>query len=63
MVTHLFMQTKQLKQIFKWPALIGVFTAAGLIEALLEEGVLECISLIALSIPIMVMIYFYYYRN
>jgi di/tricarboxylate transporter len=63
MVTHLFMQSKQLKQIFKWPALIGALTAVGLIEALLDEGLLERISLVALSIPIAVIIYFYYYRN
>ncbi len=60
MVTHLFMQNKNLKQIFKWPIVLGVLTLFGLIIALLEDGVLESISLFALSIPIIVIIYFYY---
>ncbi len=62
MVTHLFMRNKNLKQIFKWPIVLGVLTLFGLIIALLEDGVLESISLVALSIPIIVIIYFYY-RN
>lgn len=60
MVTHLFMQNKNLKQIFKWPIVLGVLTLFGLIIALLEDGVLESISLFVLSIPIIVIIYFYY---
>lgn len=60
MVTHLFMHNKNLKQIFKWPIVLGVLTLFGLIIALLEDGVLESISLFALSIPIIVIIYFYY---
>lgn len=60
MVTHLFMQNKNLRQIFKWPIVLGVLTLFGLIIALLEDGVLESISLFALSIPIIVIIYFYY---
>jgi hypothetical protein len=60
MVTHLFMQNKNLKQIFKWPIVLGVLTLFGLIIALLEDGVLESVSLLALSIPIIVIIYFYY---
>lgn len=60
MVTHLFMQNRNLKQIFKWPMMLGLLTLFGLIIALLEDGVLESISLFALSIPIIVIIYFYY---
>ncbi len=60
MVTHLFMQNRNLKQIFKWPMALGVLTLFGLIIALLEDGVLESVSLLALSIPIIVIIYFYY---
>ena len=60
MVTHLFMQNRNLKQIFKWPMMLGLLTLFSLIIALLEDGVLESISLFALSIPIIVIIYFYY---
>jgi len=59
-VTHLFMQNRNLMQIFKWPVALGVLTLFGLIIALLEDGVLEHVSLLALSIPIIVIIYFYY---
>lgn len=60
MAIHLFMQTKSLKQIFKWPAVIGLLTMFGLITALVEDGILQDVSLLALSIPIVVIIYFYY---
>lgn len=63
MVTHLFMQNKNLKQIFKWPTILGVLTIFGLVVALVEDGFLEDISLVALIIPIAVIIYFYYYRH
>lgn len=60
----MFMQTRSLKKIFKWPVILGVFTVFGLVEALLiEGGALEIISLIVLSTPVAVIIYFYYYRN
>ncbi len=59
MVTHLFMQNKNLKQIFIWPIILGVFSAIGLVVALLEEGALEDISLIGLVAPILVIVYFY----
>jgi di/tricarboxylate transporter len=63
MVTHLFMQNRNLQQIFKWPIILGVLTLLGLIIALLEDGLLEDFSLLALSVPIAVIIYFYYYRD
>jgi hypothetical protein len=63
MVTHLFMQNRNLQQIFKWPIILGVLTLLGLIIALLEDGLLEGFSLLALSVPIAVIIYFYYYRD
>lgn len=59
MVTHLFMQTKNFKQIFIWPIVIGLLTLAGLIVALLKDDLLEDISLIGLIIPIAVILYFY----
>jgi len=60
MVTHLFMKTRNLKQIFKWPVVIGVLTALGLVTALLEDGVIEGFSNAALAIPIIVILYIYY---
>ena len=63
MVTHLFMQNKNLKQIFFWPSVLGVLTALGLILALLEDGVVEAISLAGLIAPILVMIYFYWFKK
>jgi di/tricarboxylate transporter len=63
MVTHSFMKNKQIIQIFKWPIALGVLTLFGLIVALVEDGILENISLLALSIPIAVIIYFYYYQQ
>lgn len=59
MVTHLFMQTKNFKQIFIWPIVIGLLTIIGLVVALLEDNLLEDISLIGLIIPIVVIAYFY----
>jgi hypothetical protein len=59
MVTHLFMQNKNLRQIFLWPVVLGVFTIIGLVIALLEEGLIESISLLGLVIPVAVIIYFY----
>lgn len=63
MVTHSFMQNKSLKQIFIWPVILGVLTALGLILALLEDGVVEEISLTGLVAPILVMVYFYYIKK
>lgn len=63
MVTHLFMQNKNLKQIFIWPVILGVLSAIGLVVALLEEGSLENISLIGLVAPILVIVYFYWVKK
>jgi len=64
MVTHIFMQNKNLKQIFIWPIILGVLSAIGLVVALLvEEGVLEGASLIGLVTPIIVIIYFYWIKK
>ena len=63
MVTHLFMQNKNLKQIFIWPIILGVLSAIGLVVALLEEGALEDASLISLAAPILVIIYFYFIKK
>lgn len=60
MVTHLFMQNKNFIQIFKWPIAVGVVTIFGLVGALLKDGIFENISMVGLSVPIIVIIFFYY---
>lgn len=57
------MPLNNLKQMFLWPSVIGVLTLAGLVVALLKDGVLEDISLIALSLPIVVVVYIYFFRT
>lgn len=57
------MMTKpQLINIFFWPTVIGLLTLLGLVLALLVDGVLEDISLIALAFPIIVVKYIYIRR-
>jgi len=63
MVTHIFMQNKNLQQIFFWPIILGMLSAIGLVVALLDEGVIEQISLIGLIAPIVVIIYFYWIKK
>jgi len=51
-------------QIFIWPIVLGVLTMVGLVVTLLlEGGVLELISIGALGVPIIVMVYMYYFRD
>jgi hypothetical protein len=63
MVTHIFMQNKNLKQIFIWPIILGVLSTIGLVVALLKDGVLEDASLLGLVAPILVIIYFYWFKS
>lgn len=64
MVTHLFMQNKNLKQVFKWPAIIGLLTSYGLVAALIDDGGnWEQVANLALSIPVAVIIYFYWIKQ
>lgn len=63
MVTHLFMQNKNLKQIYFWPIMIGLMIAVGLVAALVKDGFIERISLIGLVIPIAVIMYFYWIKH
>lgn len=61
MAMHISTHNKNLKHIFKWPIVIGVFTLWGLIVALIEEGgSLEYLAILALAIPVIIMIYFYW---
>lgn len=63
MVTHLFMQNKSWMQIFKWPLAICLLTTYGLVVALIEDGGnWELLSILALSTPVAVMIYFYWIK-
>jgi hypothetical protein len=63
MVTHLFMQNKKFTQIFFWPMIIGLLSTFALVIALIEDGVIEQISLLGLMIPITVIIYFYWIKQ
>lgn len=63
MVTHLFTQNKNLKQIYFWPIMIGLMIAVGLVTALVKDGLIERISLIGLVIPIAVIMYFYWIKH
>ncbi len=57
------MQNKNFKKIFIWPAILGAVTTLGLILALLEDGVVEKISLAGLVAPILIMVYFYWVKK
>jgi uncharacterized membrane protein YkvI len=58
------MSAKTLMQIFIWPIVLGVLTMVGLVVTLLlEGGVLELISIGALGVPVIVMVYMYYFRD
>ena len=57
------MTAKTLKQMFFWPAVIGFFTLTGLVVALVRDGLLEDLSLAALTFPIAVIVYIYFYRH
>jgi hypothetical protein len=57
------MTPKHLRQIFLWPALIGLLTGAGLVTALIDDQWLETLSLGALGVPIVVILYIYFFVN
>ena len=54
------MPPKKIQRIFLWPILLGLLTAIGLVVALIYDQGPEAISLGLLSIPIIVILYFYY---
>lgn len=57
-------KSKSLIQIFSWPIVMGVLTMIGLVIALLlEGGLLELVAIAALAVPVIVMIYFYVFRD
>ena len=60
---NLLMRPKSKFQIFFWPIVFGVLTLIGLIVALMEEGVLEDISNTVLALPIIAILYFYYFKK
>ena len=57
------MAAKTLKEMFFWPTVIGLFTLTGLVVALVKDGLLEDLSLVALTFPIAVIVYIYFYRH
>lgn len=58
------MPTQSLLQIFIWPIVLGMLTMFGLVVTLLlEGGWLELLSIGALGIPAIVMVYIYYCRD
>ncbi len=60
----LSMPAKSLMQIFQWPIVMGILTIIGLVlTLLLEGGWLELVSISALGIPVIIMIYIYYVRD
>jgi uncharacterized membrane protein len=64
MVTHIFMPNKNLNQIFKWPIVIGLLTAYGLVAALIVDGgSWEHLAILALTVPVVVMLYFYWIKR
>lgn len=52
-----------LKQIFLWPAVMGLLVLFGLVVALLTDGLPEQVSLLAMGVPVIAMIYIYFFRR
>lgn len=64
MMSHLFMKPKSLQRIFFWPVVLFSLTLFGLIFALIEdEGVLEQLGVIAISITLAVIMHFYMFKK
>ncbi|MFQ6334869.1 hypothetical protein [Methylophilus sp. 3sh_L] len=63
MVTHLFMQSKSLTQIFLWPLVIGLVTSLGLVTALLVDDARELLSDGAVALPILISAYYYFCKR
>jgi hypothetical protein len=58
------MPVKTFMQIFLWPILMGVLTIVGLVATLLlDDGWLEMMTVSALGIPVMVMMYIYLFKR
>lgn len=49
----------QPKSIFLWPTILGVMTLVGLVAALIDDGLLELMAIVLLSIPTVLMLYVY----
>lgn len=45
-------------QVFRWPLLIGVASGAGLVSALLADGVWDAVSWVLLLLPLLVALWF-----
>jgi hypothetical protein len=42
--------------IFRWPLFIGLLTAFGLVSALLDDGLYDALSWLALGIPLVLVV-------
>ena len=62
-LSNLFMPPKKPLQIFFWPIVIGLITAFSLMGALIEDGLIEDVSNIALAVIVAVMGYFYFFKS
>jgi hypothetical protein len=59
----IYMQIKTLREVFFWPVVLGTLMFAGLMIALLRDGLLEQLSILLLSVPTMFMIYIYFFTE
>jgi hypothetical protein len=44
---------QSVRDIFKWPLLVGVLSTVGLLSALLGDGIWDGLSWVALAIPVL----------
>lgn len=57
------MKHKKRRNVFLWPTIIAVLTSVGLITALLFDDQREWIATLAVALPVLVTIYFYYLKS
>lgn len=50
-------------RVFRWPLLIGLASAAGLVSALVGDGVWDAVSWATLSLPLVVGLWFAWRRG
>jgi hypothetical protein len=51
---------RSLAAIFRWPLLIGIASAYGLVSALVADGFWDWAASIGLAVPIVLAVWFYY---
>jgi hypothetical protein len=50
--------SRSIARIFRWPAIIALIAAFGLISALLGDGIWDAASWVALALPVAVVAFF-----